>query len=151
MLRAPAPFPYVGSHALFEDHDGTHLVRICYRRWHGGDDGYAVAMVAFPLREGATGNREVPESELIDGTTLDAAERRRLADLERELTVYVPPQGCARGTRKLRRLTSPRLKALGAELQRLKRRALYAPILEQRLRQLNTPWHREAERQRKVA
>ncbi|MES2137992.1 MAG: hypothetical protein V4502_13165, partial [Pseudomonadota bacterium] len=75
MLNTPAPFPYVGSYGLLETDDResprTELIRIVFRR-----EGFTT--VSFPLREGASGNREVPEDALIDGTPLTREEMRVL-------------------------------------------------------------------------
>lgn len=147
MLKTPAPYPYVGSYALLETDDResprTELVRIVFRRFAHvvGEDGHAVAqalaVVAFPLRDGASGNREVPEDQLIDGTPLTSAEKRILADLDRELA--------------RRKVRNQRQQYLAGRRDRLKQRAVYAPLLERKLRELNTPWHQRSVAQRNAA
>src|SRR4051812_41677412 len=81
MLSHETPYPYVGSYALYSDPEQpypppTELVRVQWRR-----EGFA--MVSFPLRDGAAGNKVVAFAELIDGTALDAGEQREFHDLDR--------------------------------------------------------------------
>lgn len=89
MLSAETPFPYQGSSALYIDRDlppseqRAELVRIISRRAPHlpfGETG-AQSLVSFPLRTGASGNKVVPEAELIDITPLDQAERKEMAEL----------------------------------------------------------------------
>ncbi len=88
MLRTPAPFPEVGSFALFVDtglpaaQQRAELVRILR---HDNINDRHFCAVAFPLRLGATGNRNVPIGELIDATPLTVPEQRELTDLQRDL------------------------------------------------------------------
>jgi hypothetical protein len=126
MLNSPTPFPYVGSYALLVDRDAPppqadELVRILNRRWKR--IGEAVALVAFPLRDGAGGNKEVPEGQLIDATPLTPAEQREFHDLDRLV--------CSRSASWCRRH-----KAAIARRDALKRRMIYAPHLDRLLRHM---------------
>lgn len=82
MLKIAAPFPQVGSYALLIDDlmpvemQRAELVRIMRTD-------VATCAIAFPLRLGATGNRNVQLDSLIDATPLTKAEERELADLQR--------------------------------------------------------------------
>jgi hypothetical protein len=119
MLSPETPFPYVGSYALFEDPDApppqpTELVRILWRR-----EGFA--MVSFPLRDGAGGNKTVAADALTDATPLTDGEQREFHDLDRDLA------GRSLRTVKQRRQVARR--------DALKRRAIYAPLLARLLRQ----------------
>lgn len=120
MLSTPAPFPHVGSFALFIDptrhvtRQRAELVRVMRR-----DDRAGTVAVSFPLRTGACGFQIVAESDLIDATPLDAAERREHADLERHL------HGRTRLT--------PKLKIDLARSEALRKRAIYSVILESEL------------------
>lgn len=115
MLSAPTPFPEVGSYGLYHDpaqapgERRTELVRILER-------GSTVALVAFPLRDGAGGNRRVALADIIDGTPLDDDERRELADLQRHL------HG--------RRLRSPKALADKARMDTLASRAIWSGPLQ---------------------
>lgn len=89
MLKIPAPFPQVGSFALFEDPNlpagerRAELVRVM--RFGAG------VTVAFPLRLGASGNRITELSSLIDATPLTREEERELTDLQRSLARQARP------------------------------------------------------------
>jgi hypothetical protein len=84
MLKSAAEFPYPGSFALLVDdtlpvgQQRAEMVRLL-------EVGCQVALVAFPLRLGARGNRRVALAELKDGTALTKGEERELADLQRHL------------------------------------------------------------------
>jgi hypothetical protein len=117
MLNPATPFPQIGSFALFLDDDQPvpqvlELVRILER-------GASVVLVAFPLRDGAGGNKRVPLADLIDATDLAPDESRQLADLQRHLT--------GRG-----RLT-PKMQAQAAAAKALRQRAIYAPLMRRLL------------------
>jgi len=123
MLIPETPFPQIGSYALFVDRglplsEQTHeIVRILARDWNLANGQISIA---FPLRAGASGNQRVDLGDLIDGTPLNATERRELADLERQLS------DCS--------MRTPRQKALGKHRDRLRQRAMYAPIMAGLLR-----------------
>lgn len=119
MLTPETPFPYPGSYALHVDTDrpapeqSAELVRILWRTGlHTG--------VAYPLREGASGNRIVEHGELIDATALDHYERKELAELYRELHGRV--------------IRSVRMREKAERLERLRSRATWAVFLGQQLR-----------------
>jgi hypothetical protein len=119
MLNAETPFPYVGSHALLNDMDlpapqPTELVRIQWRR-----EGFA--MVAFPLRDGASGNKVVPADALVDATPLTGEEQREFHDLDRALFG--------------RSLKTPKQKRLKARRDELKLRMVFGPMMERLLRE----------------
>lgn len=84
MLKVPTPFPQVGSYAVHIDdtlplaQQRAELVRIL-------EIDEQMALVAYPLREGSSGNRRVALAELTDGTPLTRDEQRELADLQRHL------------------------------------------------------------------
>ncbi len=84
MLKPAAEFPHPGSYGLLVDdtlpvsQQRAELVRLL-------EVGCQVALVAFPLRFGAHGNRRVALAELKDGTPLTKGEERELADLQRHL------------------------------------------------------------------
>jgi hypothetical protein len=90
MLKTPAPFPQVGSYALFEDRrDFAQLPEMSLVRIIGLDgpasDEATRAVIAFPLRAGASGNRTVTIGDLIDGTPLTDAERAEIRTLESDM------------------------------------------------------------------
>lgn len=133
MLNQETPFPQVGSYALLIDKDQPHpqpteLVRILRRNsgeaflrtslWQGAP--IELVTVSFPLRDGASGTKSVPFSDLIDGTELTPAEARELADLDREL------HG--------RSMRTQRQKEKGARRDALKLRAIWAPALRRLMR-----------------
>jgi hypothetical protein len=119
MLDSPTPFPYVGSYCLAEL-DGEHqLARILARRVT--PDNEARALIGFPLRDGATGNREVAESELIDASPLTADEEREFHDLDRALF----------GRTQFR---TDRQKRDKARRDALRRRIVFGPILDRLMR-----------------
>lgn len=84
MLSPATPFPHPGSYGLHEDpalapgDRRAELVRILER-------GNAVALVAYPLREGAGGNQRVPLADIVDATPLTHEESREMTDLARSL------------------------------------------------------------------
>jgi hypothetical protein len=124
MLDAPTPFPNIGSYGLLIDEDepapqAAELVRIIACRFDG--DGAAIALLSFPLREGARGNKEVPLDALIDATPLTIEEQREFHDLDRQLFGR----------------TSFRSKGLKAKEERretLKRRILWGPFFDRKLK-----------------
>jgi hypothetical protein len=79
MIRTPAPFPQPGSYALLVDLGQTHIVRILSRVPDAAE-----AVISFPARWGASGNKTVPLADLIDGTPLTADERREMRHLFEE-------------------------------------------------------------------
>lgn len=132
MLTPETAFPYVGSYAVYVDLDQPppqrdELVRIQGRRTERtvGEGGRSTetgfAMVAFPLRDGASGNKTIAAAELIDGTPLTHDEKRELADLERALFG--------------RSLTTPKQKRLAARRDALRSRAIWEPHLTRLLRE----------------
>ena len=142
MLQPDAPYPYPGSYALLSDPDlpapqPTELVRIMWRRAERkvGKGGRSLerefAMVSFPLRDGAGGNKVVPASELADATPLTDQETREFHDLDRALTGRFGPSVGEDGGRT--RLTK-RQKALKARRDDLKLRMVFAPMMERLLR-----------------
>lgn len=119
MLSSPAPFPYVGSYCLAEI-DGEHqLARVLARRF--SQQGAAFALIGFPLRDGATGNREVAEAELIDATPLTGEEQREFHELDRALY----------GRTQFRTEKQKREKA---RRDQLRQRIVYGPILDRLMR-----------------
>ena len=131
MLSNPAPFPHVGSFALFVDENKpmisrrAELVRIMRT---DGDH----SAIAFPNRYGSTGNKLVPNDELLDATPLTKAEERALTDGQRDL----------RG----RETLSPRLRKVKARTDTLRSRQLASIILESELAVMNARHAREARR-----
>jgi hypothetical protein len=128
MLSPETPFPYVGSYALFVDPDAPppqadELVRINWRR-----EGFA--MVSFPLRDGASGNKTVPFADLIDATPLSSEEAREFHDLDRALFG--------------RSLRTAKQKREAARRDALRRRTIYAPLLERLLRKARAKVERRA-------
>lgn len=117
MLAPRTPYPQQGSYALLTDEGRTHLVRILR------NTAFDLITVNFPLREGAGGTKSVPLSDLIDATELDGAEQRELTDLER----------WQRGHPTSRRSAKHR------RLHVLKQRAVWAPFMRARLRELRVP------------
>ncbi len=86
MLRQSAPFPNVGSWALWEHGGKTLAVRIQLRR---GDD----ALISIPSMFGiASGNRNVALAELLDPTPLEPQERAELEALERKVAGRARPR-----------------------------------------------------------
>ena len=124
MLKAPTPFPHVGSFALLVDktlpidQQRAELVRIMR---HDPSNGWFA--VAFPLRVGASGNRMVTAADLIDGTALDQDEKRELADLQRHL----------HGRERL----TPKMKQQQVRAEALRQRAIFAVLLDSELRKLS--------------
>jgi hypothetical protein len=135
MLNQPAPFPYVGSFALFEDDDGeTHLVRIQAKRpERNGATERVFAMISFPLRDGASGNKVVAFDQLQDGTPLTRLEQREFHDLDRALAG--------------RSLRTAKQKAAKARRDALRARILAEPIMARLVREADA----KAARQRKAA
>jgi hypothetical protein len=92
MLSPSTPFPLPGSYGLFVDpglppgQAGAELARII----RASGDGY---LISLPNRRDATGNRTADAGDLRDGTELDSAERRELADLDRLLRDKARPRG----------------------------------------------------------
>jgi hypothetical protein len=133
MLSAPAPFPYVGSYALHIDHESgeaapaAELVRILNRAWFNG---CANALIGFPLRDGASGNRWVAEADLIDPTPLTRDEEREYHDIDRRLLTKV-------------RLTKKQ-KLIVARRDRLRQRMIWAPMAERLMRQADLKLRRAA-------
>lgn len=120
MIKSPAAFPFPGSYALHVVAGTPELVRVL--EWIGPqgrvpfeDD--ATALVAFPLRIGASGNTQVPLATLIDATPLDADERQELSALEAKLA----------GSKR------PRKADLARELQ-LRSRDVQSTVLEKLIR-----------------
>ncbi|HVM38324.1 MAG TPA: hypothetical protein VM265_08060 [Sphingomicrobium sp.] len=142
MLSPETPFPQVGSYALYHDdalpidNRSSELVRILER---AGDS----VLIAFPLRQGAAGNKRVALAELIDGTPLDRDAARELHDLDRQLAGRVDGAVGVDGRRI--RLT-PRQKELGKRRDALKARMIWAPILATRLTELAARQRSEARR-----
>jgi hypothetical protein len=131
MLTPGTPFPYVGSYALYCDPDAEppqadELVRINWRRSERsvGEGGRSIeqefCMVSFPLRDGASGNKTVPFADLIDATPLSSEEAREFHDLDRALFG--------------RSLRTAKQKREAARRDALRRRTIYAPLLERLLR-----------------
>lgn len=133
MLDGATEFPNVGSYALLlspappaqhrqagdpnqEEVTGPQLVRILRFNPQLSTD----AFVSLPLREGASGNRTVPFSQIVDATPLSGAEGKEMCDLGREL----------KGQRVRDRATKQ------ARFDALKQRAVYAPLLALQLRRL---------------
>lgn len=147
MLSTPAPFPHVGSFALFIDtnlpatHQRAELVRIIRRGFTGrpssGAKLDAEIAIAFPNRVGASGNMVVAETDLIDATPLDKAEERELTDLLRDLRGRVSPrEGAAVGGDGRHTKTKPLSQSLKAKADRadaLRKRQIYSVILESEL------------------
>jgi hypothetical protein len=117
MLSSPTPFPYVGSYALIEHEGANTLARIVMRR---ADE----VVVGLPLREGAAGNLRVSPGQLIDATPLSGEETREFHDLDRGLA--------GRERRNLSK--AQRIRA--ARRDALRRRIVFAPIMERLLREV---------------
>lgn len=134
MLKVPAPFPQVGSFALFIDENlprgdqRAELVRIM-RRYRMNRE--APVAIAFPNRTGATGNTTTTVDKLIDATPLTARERAEHAELERDMRKHAKAS------------LTPRLKDRLQRAEALRRRAIWATILESELAVM----HRNAARQ----
>lgn len=139
MLNGATQFPHAGSYCLLlspappaqqrqagdpqpEEIKGPQLVRIIR---HFLD---RTALVSLPLLDGASGTRTVPCADLLDATPLTAGEGRRMIDLGREL-------------RQKRVLSRAEKQALH---DALKRRAIYAPLLAAKLRELAARERRKA-------
>jgi hypothetical protein len=124
MLQSPTPYPYPGSYALYVDTDlpeseqRLELVRI---NWRQATIVQVLAMVSFPLRDGASGNKTVRADDLIDGTPLTAEETREFHDLDRGLAG--------------RSMRTAKQKAQGARRDALRKRILNAPVLARLLRE----------------
>jgi hypothetical protein len=127
MLVPEATYPYPGSYALLNDLDlpfpqPTELVRIMWRRVDAA--GRCFVAVSFPMRDGASGNKEVAAEQLIDGTPLTAEEGREFHDLDRALDDRNP------------RNFSKRQRTKAERRDALKQRMLWAPFLTERLRDM---------------
>lgn len=122
MLSPATPFPQVGSYGLYQDptlppaERISELVRIL-------ELGATVALVAFPLRDGAGGNKRVPRGDLLDGTPLDSAEKKEHAELF--------------GLLLNRTNRTPKQKAQKARHDALANRAIWSGCLQRRLDQLS--------------
>lgn len=131
MLTPPATFPYPGSYALLVDQDAPYpqadeLVRINWRR-----EGWA--MVSFPLRDGASGNKTVAAADLVDATPLTAEEAREFHDLDRSLFGRIDGAVGLDGRRT--RLTAKQKRAR-ARRDALRARLLAAPIMARLMLQM---------------
>lgn len=129
MLRIAALFPHPGSFALFVDtmlpvaQQRAELVRIQRRYEHKAlGSVFDMAAVSFPLRQGASGSKAVLADDLIDGTPLNAEERKEHAILENHL----------RGRERL----TPRLKEMLKAAEKLRQRAIFSMVLESELAKL---------------
>jgi hypothetical protein len=123
MLKASADFPHAGSFALYVDHalppsqQRAELVRLMR-----AEDERGHAMVAFPLRDGASGSKRVLAAHLIDGTPLTSQESREHTDLENHL----------RGRDRL----TPRLREMLVRAEKLRSRAIFSMVMESELAKL---------------
>lgn len=122
MIKAPAPFPHVGSYGLLIDtglpveQRRAELARVLGRFPEGrGGEQVELARISLPLREGASSVRTVELTELIDATPLTRAEERELGDLDAAL------HG--------RTLRSARQKAAAFRAEKLRERLCYSQIL----------------------
>lgn len=126
MLSHATPFGQVGSYGLLIDRDlpagqqVAELVRVLRK------DGADVA-IAFPLRDGASGNKTVPLADMIDASPLNRAETRELTELTRAL--FGKPSRGAKAKR----------------LAALKQRATWFPVFAKRMDALHA---RQRQRQR---
>lgn len=129
MLNAPTPFPHVGSWCLWTNDDApigqqeTLLAKIL-----GPVDGEHLVLVSLPERTGASGTCRVPFAQLIDGTPLTGPEKRELATLESRLAA----------------VKHPRRSACFPRQNDLRKRAIWAPFLAMRRRQLDERTRRAA-------
>lgn len=120
MLKVPAPYPQVGSYALFvDDLLATELQRAELVRLQSTPLGKEGALVSWPLRVGSSGSRRVPLADLIDATPLTKAEEREMHDLDREL----------RGRKRPDKAKAPRCEAL-------RRRHIMSTVMEIELNKL---------------
>lgn len=123
MLSTPTEYPHVGSYALYIDpslpigQQRAELVRIQRR-----DD--ERVWVSFPLRIGASGNKILDLSQLIDATPLDAAEKKEHAEIEAHL----------RGRETVR--ATPRLREMVRRSEDLRKRAIFSMLLASELAKL---------------
>lgn len=115
MLRTHAPFPQVGSFALFEHEGKSQLARIVGR--HPAD---ATAVISLPERPDAGGNLTVPVAGLIDGTPLTDAEAAELRQLESACLPYVS---------KRKRVRTARQKEIMRRFGELSARRIHARVL----------------------
>lgn len=134
MLKTAADFPHAGSFALLIDETlPTHLQRaelVRIQFVHAANPpASGMATIAFPLRDGASGTRRVHMADLIDGTPLDAAERKEHA----ELVVHL----------KGRERMTPRLRKLAERSEALRKRAIFSMLLESELARLRSLEARE--------
>lgn len=132
MLTPETPFPHPGSYALLlakadprralsaapDAYEAPQLARII--RTYQQRPGVVTALISLPLRDGASGNREVDLDDLTDATPLTGKEAREMIDISRELT----------GKRVRDR------QGKEARYAELRLRAVFAPLLELRLRKL---------------
>jgi hypothetical protein len=129
MLKVPAPFPQVGSFALFIDENlprgeqRAELVRIM-RRYRM--DREAPVAIAFPNRTGATGNTTTTVDQLIDASPLTVAERAEHAELEKDLRKHA------------RARLTPAMKDRIHRAEALRKRAIWSTILESELAVMRT-------------
>jgi hypothetical protein len=112
MLKAPTPFPQVGSYALLELDGTAQAVRI-QRKDPATPDEATVALQS--VANAASGFRTVPLAELIDGTPLTEAEAQEYRELER--TVPAAPS------------RSNRVKEAQARYAALRERAIHSDTL----------------------
>lgn len=126
MIKAPSPFPHVGSYALLIDvEQPVELRRAELARIFSlvEVEGTATLVnISLPLRTGASGTKVVELSDLIDGTPLSREEMRELADLDSAL------QG--------RKLRTPKLKAAHERCEALRHRLCFSQVLTAELSKL---------------
>jgi len=129
MLSPATLFPQIGSYGLYEDPElepaerRAELVRILERR-------VSVVLVAYPLRDGATGNQRVPLADIIDATPLSQEESREMTDLGRSLVG--------------RSMQTKAQKAAKARLEHLHSRNIWSGCLRRRLDELSSRQRRAA-------
>lgn len=144
MLAGATEFPQVGSYALLlspappgsasaswgpeaqGDNQGPQLVRI----HRVAPDGFAISL---PLDDSASGFRQVASERLIDATPLNPAEQKLFCELSRELRRKCAAVGSG-GRTKRPRIADRQKKQ--ARYEALERRAIYAPLLAAKLKQL---------------
>lgn len=131
MLSNETPFPYPGSYGLLIDPDApapqpNELVRINWRR-----EGWA--MVSFPLRGGASGNKVIAAGDLIDATPLTADEEREFHESDRALAGRDP------------RNFSKRQRWLKARRDLFRLRMIHAPVMERLMRDMRERQARQQE------